>query len=63
VLLYGAPKIPPNVPRERAVSKAWSDVDAYIAEHLMPADASLAGALAANEAAGLPAIDVSPPQG
>ena len=45
------------------MSKAWSDVDAYIAEHLMPADASLAGALAANEAAGLPAIDVSPPQG
>jgi predicted O-methyltransferase YrrM len=45
------------------VSKAWSDVDAYIAEHLVPPDAPLADALVANEAAGLPPIDVSPPQG
>src|SRR5208337_3249578 len=45
------------------VSKAWSDTDAYIAEHLIPPDAALADALAANEAAGLPPIDVSPPQG
>jgi len=45
------------------VSKGWSDTDAYIAEHLVPADAALAEALAANVAAGLPPIDVSPPQG
>ena len=45
------------------MSTAWSDADAYIAEQLVPADAPLADALAANEAAGLPPIDVSPPQG
>ena len=45
------------------MSKAWSEVDAYIAEHLVPAEAALADALVANEAAGLPPIDVSPPQG
>ena len=45
------------------MSKGWSDADAYIAEHLVPSDAALADALTANEAAGLPPIDVSPPQG
>ncbi len=43
--------------------QAWSNVDAYISKRLVPADASLDAALAANKAAGLPAIDVSPPQG
>lgn len=44
-------------------SQAWSAVDAYIADRLIGADAELDSALAANAAAGLPAIDVSPPQG
>ncbi|MHB1102135.1 MAG: O-methyltransferase [Devosia sp.] len=43
--------------------KKWSKVDAYIAEKLLPPDAVLAAALAANAADGLPPIDVSPPQG
>jgi predicted O-methyltransferase YrrM len=41
----------------------WMAVDRYFAELLAPADAALEAALAANRAAGLPAIDVSPPQG
>ena len=41
----------------------WAQVDGYAAGHLLRADAALADALAANEAAGLPAIDVSPLQG
>ncbi|WP_166141763.1 O-methyltransferase [Methylosinus sp. RM1] len=44
-------------------SSAWGEVDAYIADRLIGADADLDAALAANAAAGLPAIDVSPPQG
>jgi predicted O-methyltransferase YrrM len=43
--------------------KKWSKVDAYVIEKLLPADAELEAALAANAAGGLPAIDVSPPQG
>ncbi|VVT04161.1 Methyltransferase [Sphingomonas sp. EC-HK361] len=42
---------------------AWEAVDRYIAEHLLGRDTALEGALAANAAAGLPDIDVSPPQG
>lgn len=42
---------------------AWSAVDDYIGGHLLGADAGLAAALAANAAAGLPDIDVSPAQG
>lgn len=42
---------------------AWSAVDGYIAERLLPADPVLDAVLAANEAAGLPPIDVSPAQG
>lgn len=42
---------------------AWKAVDGYIAERLLSDDAILDGVLAANEAAGLPAIDVSPTQG
>ncbi|MCA1561789.1 MAG: O-methyltransferase [Acidobacteria bacterium] len=41
----------------------WSAVDQYFAELLTPRDAALDAALAANREAGLPAIDVSPPQG
>jgi predicted O-methyltransferase YrrM len=41
----------------------WAVVDEYLAETLIPADAVLEAALAANAAAGLPAIDVSPTQG
>jgi predicted O-methyltransferase YrrM len=41
----------------------WSAVDSYIADRLLPPDAALDAALAANAAAGLPSIDVSPPQG
>jgi predicted O-methyltransferase YrrM len=41
----------------------WAAVDDYIAERLLGEDDRLAKALAANAAAGLPAIDVSPAQG
>lgn len=41
----------------------WGDVDRYIEETLIPADAVLDGVLKANREAGLPAIDVSPAQG
>ena len=40
-----------------------SEVDAYIGAHLLGHDDALAAALAANAAQGLPAIDVSAPQG
>jgi predicted O-methyltransferase YrrM len=41
----------------------WSAVDAYIEERIVAPDFALQAALAANASAGLPAIDVSPPQG
>jgi predicted O-methyltransferase YrrM len=41
----------------------WTAVDRYITDLLVPADPALDGALAASEAAGLPRIAVSPPQG
>jgi len=41
----------------------WTAVDRYLAEKLVPADPVLDAALAANAAAGLPAIDVAPNQG
>ncbi len=41
----------------------WSAVDEYVAGLLAPHDAALEAALSASEAAGLPAIQVSPPQG
>lgn len=41
----------------------WARVDAYFDERLGFGDADLAAALAANAAAGLPAIDVSPAHG
>lgn len=41
----------------------WTDVDDYITGALIPPDPALDGALAASEAAGLPAINVAPNQG
>ena len=43
--------------------KLWTAVDQYTTELLFPADPVLDAALAANEAAGLPSISVSPSQG
>jgi predicted O-methyltransferase YrrM len=43
--------------------QTWTAVDSYLTETLIPKDASLEAALAANAAAGLPSIDVSPTQG
>lgn len=43
--------------------KRWSAVDAYLADALIGKDAPLEAALAANEAAGLPPIDVSAAHG
>jgi predicted O-methyltransferase YrrM len=41
----------------------WTEVDRYITERLLPADPALGGALAASDAAGLPAIQISPNMG
>jgi predicted O-methyltransferase YrrM len=41
----------------------WTAVDEYVSGLLAPHDEALAQALAASEQAGLPAIQVSPPQG
>ncbi len=41
----------------------WSACDAYIASHLIGSGEAQTATLVANEAAGLPQIDVSPPQG
>ena len=41
----------------------WDSVDEYIVEKLVGDDGDLAAALAANQAAGLPAMDVSAAQG
>jgi len=43
--------------------KKWIEVDRYINGHLAPHDAPLDAAVAANSAADLPAIDVTPNQG
>jgi predicted O-methyltransferase YrrM len=43
--------------------EAWTAVDEYLADLLIPPDAALEGALAASAAAGLPPHDVSPLQG
>jgi predicted O-methyltransferase YrrM len=49
---------------ENSVSEdAWSAVDRYIADHLISANEAQAETLRANASAGLPAIDVSAPQG
>ena len=51
------------VDRTQVQNPDWVTVDDYIADHLLGDDPVLAGALAANAAAGLPDIDVSPAQG
>jgi predicted O-methyltransferase YrrM len=43
--------------------ETWDAVDAYVGEMLLADDPALTDALAASEAAGMPAIAVSPPQG
>jgi predicted O-methyltransferase YrrM len=45
------------------MANTWNDVDSYIIQHLVPADPALTDALAANQVAGLPGIDVAPNQG
>jgi len=45
------------------MQQPWSAVDEYVAERLAPEDAALAAAVRASEDAGLPPIQVSPPQG
>lgn len=52
------PHIVPSVIQEQ-----WSAVDEYVGDRLAPHDAALEAALSAGEEAGLPAIQVSPPQG
>ncbi|MGB6690884.1 MAG: O-methyltransferase [Terracidiphilus sp.] len=47
-----------NLPLEK-----WIEVDRYINNHLVPSDPALGAAVAANAAAELPAIDVTPNQG
>ncbi len=51
------------VDRVATPDPAWSTVDRYIADQLLGDDTVLTATLAANAAAGLPDIDVSPPQG
>ncbi len=43
--------------------EAWSAVDDYVAGWLAPHDEALAAAVRASEEAGLPPIQISPPQG
>jgi predicted O-methyltransferase YrrM len=45
------------------MSERWLAVDDYVAGMLAPPDAALEAALSVSEAAGLPAIQISPPQG
>ncbi len=44
-------------------SDLWNAVDAYFGQTVAPSDPALDAALAASDAAGLPQIAVSPPQG
>jgi predicted O-methyltransferase YrrM len=45
------------------MQEQWSAVDEYVARLLAPHDPALEAAQSASDAAGLPAIQVSPPQG
>jgi predicted O-methyltransferase YrrM len=47
----------------RTDQELWTAVDRYIADVIVPSDPSLDAALAASDAAGLPSIQVSAPQG
>lgn len=49
--------------RKKSPQQVWTEVDRYFADRLLAHDANLDAVLAANHAAGLPAIDVSPLQG
>jgi predicted O-methyltransferase YrrM len=49
--------------RDSMTQQRYAEVDRYIADLLVPEDPALDAALAAAAAAGLPAHDVSPPQG
>ena len=51
------------MPQENASQEKWTAVDKYFTEQLSLSDPVLDTALAANAAAGLPAIDVAPNQG
>jgi predicted O-methyltransferase YrrM len=51
------------MPYEREHNECWNAVEDYLDGLLIPKDALLEQVLAANRAAGLPAIDVSPSQG
>jgi predicted O-methyltransferase YrrM len=44
-------------------AEKWTEVDSYLTETLIPTDPILEATMAANAAAGLPSIDVSPTQG
>ena len=45
------------------MSERWTEVDDYLVDRLLPADEALDAALAASDAAGLRAINVTPAQG
>jgi predicted O-methyltransferase YrrM len=49
--------------RQPTDNPIWTEVDNYLTETLIPADPILEATLAANAAANLPSIDVSPTQG
>jgi predicted O-methyltransferase YrrM len=49
--------------KEWMTEQLWSSVERYISDTLVHPDAALDAALAASDAAGLPAINVSPNQG
>jgi predicted O-methyltransferase YrrM len=51
------------LPKELTPQDTWTAVDNYFVETLVLSDPALDAALAANAAAGLPAIDVAPNQG
>ena len=51
------------MPEELEDNPLWTQVDEYLADALIPADPALDAARAANAAAELPPIDVSPLQG
>ena len=44
-------------------NEKWTAVERYISDHLIPSDPAMDAARDANVAAGLPAIDVAPPEG
>jgi predicted O-methyltransferase YrrM len=50
-------------PRPRKIAEIWKRVDDYIVDTLLLDDAALGGALKSSNAAGLPAIAVTPAQG